>query len=128
MMLPGACVMTESSERLADLRERFESLSRRLRKIAVSYVDEVVAAGHPPSAVCCIDLTEEIMVRHLGRLERIGAVGGGLGRSGEALAGFMSELETAILSTEADLRRLEAAAPLVEAALAQVPGRSRSLH
>lgn len=120
--------MTGSSERLAGLNDRFESLSRRLRKIAISYVNEIVAAGHPASAVCCIDLTEEIMVRHLGRQEHIEAVGVCSGGSEKAVPVLMSELETAILSAEADLRRLEAAAPQVVAAVAGTPGRSRTHH
>ncbi len=50
------------------------------------------------------------------------------GGSEKAVPLLMSELETAILSAEADLRRLEAAAPQVVAAVAGTPGRSRTHH
>lgn len=119
--------MTGPAERIAHLWERFEILSGRLRKIAVAYMGEILAAGHPVSAASCVDLAEEMLDRNLVRLKRITAHGSG-GFDVEAIPGFMAELETAVLATDADLRRLEAAAAQVEAAVAGSRGRSRSLH
>lgn len=120
--------MRPSTERLGELRTGLFDISERTRKLALGYVSEIGAAGHPASASRVVDVAEQIMLRLNGRMKDALAADERAAADPERTVDAIGTFETLIRGIEIDLKFLDLLAPDVHAAVAGSTSAPRPMH